>query len=446
MRHALGGISAALFSVLVADAGCNRETFFCDAAEDCSSDGGGGVCESTGYCSFPDPECATGRRYGELAPSGLAGTCVPVDDGTGSTTASMSGETTAPDPDPTLDPSTTTTASPTTSTTDPATTDPSSSSSGETGDAASSTGGEPTCCSADCSSCGESCTAETFDETESGEALAIAIVDDTLIWTTGWTNQVITIDLETGDRSVLVTLPHIISQITTDDAYIYYLSYSSGFVGRISIASGQVDQLGNTDGMQQFDAGLGHLVVDDTHVYAAMANTANEANGGVFQFPKEPGEGDPLRIGDFDRPVGIGVDATSLFVADDNDGAVFRIEKAALDGEPVQLAAAPAPGPMHVGDDALYVTSGTDLLRIPKRPGPSTLLASITQKIEGITADETHVYVTGLYSGEVMRVAMGDDEPAAVIADVNAPWGIATDCNYVYWCENGTLTVQRQPK
>ncbi len=35
-----------------------------------------GTCEPNGYCSFDDPECASGRRYGELAGGGLAGLCV----------------------------------------------------------------------------------------------------------------------------------------------------------------------------------------------------------------------------------------------------------------------------------------------------------------------------------------------------------------------------------
>lgn len=64
--------AAALAACILLGSGCQRETFFCDTPEDCTSEDGGGACESTGYCSFPDPECDTGRRYGELAPSGLA--------------------------------------------------------------------------------------------------------------------------------------------------------------------------------------------------------------------------------------------------------------------------------------------------------------------------------------------------------------------------------------
>jgi serine/threonine protein kinase len=43
----------------------------------------GGRCEESGYCSFPDPSCPSGRRYGEAA-GPLAGVCVvdtPPSDG-----------------------------------------------------------------------------------------------------------------------------------------------------------------------------------------------------------------------------------------------------------------------------------------------------------------------------------------------------------------------------
>jgi hypothetical protein len=47
----------------------------CTWSAQCSSDGETGVCEPTGYCSFYDGSCLTGRRYG--AYSGLyAGACV----------------------------------------------------------------------------------------------------------------------------------------------------------------------------------------------------------------------------------------------------------------------------------------------------------------------------------------------------------------------------------
>lgn len=50
--------------------------FECTSDAACSNDGIAGECQSTGYCSFPDPDCASGQRYGELAEL-FAQQCVP---------------------------------------------------------------------------------------------------------------------------------------------------------------------------------------------------------------------------------------------------------------------------------------------------------------------------------------------------------------------------------
>ena len=62
---------------------CKAETFACSGPEDCS----GGMCQPTGYCSFPDDDCASHQRYGAHAAPGYAGTCV----GTGTDSESASG-------------------------------------------------------------------------------------------------------------------------------------------------------------------------------------------------------------------------------------------------------------------------------------------------------------------------------------------------------------------
>ncbi|MEX1368690.1 MAG: hypothetical protein AB1Z98_36520, partial [Nannocystaceae bacterium] len=60
--------------------GCDVGVFSCD--EDAACVGGGlqGVCQASGYCSFPDDTCTSGQRYGELVERTIAGTC--VDEGT----------------------------------------------------------------------------------------------------------------------------------------------------------------------------------------------------------------------------------------------------------------------------------------------------------------------------------------------------------------------------
>lgn len=63
-------------------------------------DGVAGYCEPSGYCSFDDGSCPSGRRYGSLAPPQIADACTePVDDEpTGSVDATMSIGSTQPEP------------------------------------------------------------------------------------------------------------------------------------------------------------------------------------------------------------------------------------------------------------------------------------------------------------------------------------------------------------
>lgn len=57
---------------------CRTAAFACIDDTDCKSDDDAGVCQPDGYCSFPDPMCASGQRYGQLS-GPLSGECVPAD-------------------------------------------------------------------------------------------------------------------------------------------------------------------------------------------------------------------------------------------------------------------------------------------------------------------------------------------------------------------------------
>ena len=53
---------------LAIGAGCLRQTsFHCTSDLDCINAGATGLCQSVGYCSFPDSTCGGGQRYGELS-------------------------------------------------------------------------------------------------------------------------------------------------------------------------------------------------------------------------------------------------------------------------------------------------------------------------------------------------------------------------------------------
>lgn len=69
-----------LLLALVVGCTSSPDGFTCIDNAQCESQQVLGICESTGHCSFPDPTCNSGRRYGEQAAATLAEACVPVDD------------------------------------------------------------------------------------------------------------------------------------------------------------------------------------------------------------------------------------------------------------------------------------------------------------------------------------------------------------------------------
>jgi hypothetical protein len=108
MRRGPLVIAVALASgSVLASGGCGVTTFACSNDAQCTSGVVSGLCQPSGYCSFPDQVCASGQRFGEAAPAELAGECVepePTTDTTGP--GSSSGGDTQPDPSQGLEVST----------------------------------------------------------------------------------------------------------------------------------------------------------------------------------------------------------------------------------------------------------------------------------------------------------------------------------------------------
>ncbi len=144
--HHPGRVLALL--ALLAAGGCVKlDSYNCAQSSECQNGGLQGTCELGGVCSFPDPECPSGKKYADLAGE-LSGQCVgQVGDTTGPPTTSP----TVPDPDTTASASTTfdptsTTFDPTIPTTSEVTvTTTTSSDPTLTGDPGATTEEEPTC-------------------------------------------------------------------------------------------------------------------------------------------------------------------------------------------------------------------------------------------------------------------------------------------------------------
>lgn len=140
-------------------------SFACQDNDDC----GDGVCEVTGYCSFVDDSCDSGRRYGDLAEQGLAGQCVALDEGSSTATAPTTSSNPTTDNATTLEPTTSDTTTGATSEGPPT----ESSDTEESGDE-SSTGTQPAECGDGIAAAGERC----FDADMFGDfAIAPYVVD-----------------------------------------------------------------------------------------------------------------------------------------------------------------------------------------------------------------------------------------------------------------------------
>jgi cysteine-rich repeat protein len=61
-------------------ASCGDAAFVCVQDSDCARGDVAGMCEASGFCSFPDDGCASGSRYGSHASTELAGECVAAHD------------------------------------------------------------------------------------------------------------------------------------------------------------------------------------------------------------------------------------------------------------------------------------------------------------------------------------------------------------------------------
>ena len=85
----LGGWSLVSLGVGLAIGCSNPATFNC---QDDAGGGNGGQCEGNGFCSFPDAECESGRRYGDLAGAGLQGQCVAPSEGSTGTPSGTTGD------------------------------------------------------------------------------------------------------------------------------------------------------------------------------------------------------------------------------------------------------------------------------------------------------------------------------------------------------------------
>jgi hypothetical protein len=389
-------------------------TFPCDTDEQCTRDGATGVCQASGYCSFPDESCDSNQRYGDLAPGELAGACVPVAEGSGS--------------DATDDDATTGA-----STVGPGSMD-------GTGDPSSSGTGDPACCHAGCEgTCDSMCTPQLFGgPAVDQEAIGVAVVGDFVVWSTGYGRSLELTNWTDGstEQLALVRSNSFVTKIAGDDTHVYFLDYGGPTVKRASVPDGVIDVVTQVDGGM---ADFGGIAVGTDHVYFVM-----RASGGIWRAAKDLSNQEGAEpVADSTLGIDVALDDTTVYWIDES--WIFRMafDQVGMGEAPAMVYAGGAPNTLTVDATHVYFDDNQAIGRAVK-DGTNQGIESLADgqaTVWDIAVDETHVYWTSASNGELVRVSLAGGE-AETLAQTNNPWGLDLGCHAAFWAENGTQTLQ----
>ncbi|MCH9685689.1 MAG: hypothetical protein K0V04_29930 [Deltaproteobacteria bacterium] len=425
--------------------GCSL-TFPCETDAQCTRNSTPGVCQASGYCSFPDQQCESDQRYGELAPRGLAGTCVPVagtesgsgsgTTGSGTTAAPMSSGGTTVTPPSTGSPGTTVTLDGTSTASDGSTTQ---------GEGSSSTGRPPVCCHGDCpDACAGACNPVQFaGPAMDSEAVDVVVVDQWVVWSTGIGSTLRITSIEPGLDGLLAAVPDnvFVSQLAADDTHVYFVDFMGPTVRRASVPDGTVELVTQvTEGQANF----GDLVVDQTHVYFAMLGS-----GGVWRAAKDLSDVDAAEpFADDLLPFDIALDATHAYWIDLDTDQIHRLAlaRAGNNGAIESILDSFVLRALVVDQTHVFVGNGSDIVRLDKDGTNPLTLANGAGLVWDMAFDEIHVYWTTDGGNTVERVRKDGTGTSEVLAVSSSPQGLSLDCATLYWTEAGTATVQAMDK
>ncbi|AUX30331.1 hypothetical protein SOCE836_024340 [Sorangium cellulosum] len=168
--------------------------------------------------------------------------------------------------------------------------------------------------------------------------------------------------------------------------------------------------------------------------------------GTVYRAPLEGGEPVPLATG-LNLPMGLALDATSIYVGDDS--AVKRVPIGG--GEAVQLAVGSGSRRLEIDDTHVYWTNAdaSTIRKVPIGGGEDVILATGYFESHEVALDATTVYWTtpgeGPGVGSVNKVPKAGGTPVALATGQASPFSIAVDGTHVYWVNVADGEIKRVP-
>jgi len=403
-------------------------TFPCDTDEQCTRSGAAGVCQAAGYCSFPDQSCDSNQRYGELAPDELAGACVPVDEGSGTSTPTDDVTTEASTMGPLF-----------TDGLDAPLTD------GET-DPSSTDTGEPACCHAGCDgTCDSMCAPQQHGgPAVDQEAIGVAVIGDFVVWSTGFGRSLELSGITDGAQGqlALVRSNAFVTKIAADGNHVYFLDYGGPTVKRATVPEGAIEVVTEVGGGM---ADFGGIAVGADHVYFAM-----RSSGGIWRAAKDLSDQEGAQlVAEAASPYDVALDEATVYWVDNGQQQLLRMafDRIGMGNAPAVVYEGSELGTLTVDATHVYFGDGGAIGRAAK-DGTNLDVELLTDEqgtIWDIAVDETHVYWTSASNGVLARVPLAGGE-VETLAQTSTPWGLDLGCQAAFWAENGTQTLQMRLK
>jgi hypothetical protein len=171
------------------------------------------------------------------------------------------------------------------------------------------------------------------------------------------------------------------------------------------------------------------------------------AEGSVWRVPR--GGGAPVQIAS-GQPLGIAVDATTVYWGNYDDESIMAVSKNGGTASSVAFALTHSPQDVIATDSYLaWTTDGVfnTVARVPKGGGVIETVGINEGDPDYLATDDQAVYWTDGFEARVRRALIDDwGSPQTVVADEGHPVAIAVDGTDVYWANDGTGLLQRCAK